>query len=85
MVFGATNAFNGGSGADLISRLLTIVILGGLGSMGGALAGAIGLLVVENVVSVAWSPEWAPLVFSVVLVAVLLVRPNGLLGRAVAA
>jgi branched-chain amino acid transport system permease protein len=84
MVFGATNAFNANSGADLISRLLTIVVLGGLGSMGGALVGAVVLLVVENLVAVAWSPEWAPLVFSVVLVAVLLVRPNGLLGRAVA-
>jgi branched-chain amino acid transport system permease protein len=85
MIFGATNAFNANSGADLISRLLTIVILGGLGSMGGALAGAVGLLVVENLVAVLWSPEWAPLVFSVVLVAVLLIRPNGLLGREVAA
>lgn len=84
MVFGATNAFNGDSGADLISRLLTIVVLGGLGSMGGALVGAIVLLVVENLVAVVWSPDWAPLVFSVVLVAVLLIRPNGLLGRAVA-
>lgn len=82
MVFGATNAFNANSGADLISRLLTIVILGGLGSMGGALAGAVLLLVVENVVAVVWSPQWAPLVFSAVLVAVLLTRPNGLLGRA---
>jgi branched-chain amino acid transport system permease protein len=84
MVFGVTNAFNGDSGADLISRLLTIVILGGLGSMGGALAGAVVLLVVENVVAVVWSPLWAPLVFSVVLVAVLLARPNGLLGKATA-
>lgn len=84
MVFGATNTFNGDSGADLISRLLTIVILGGLGSMGGALAGAIVLLVVENVVAVVWSPLWAPLVFSVVLVGVLLIRPNGLLGKATA-
>jgi branched-chain amino acid transport system permease protein len=84
MVFGATNAFNGDSGADLISRLLTIVILGGLGSMGGALAGAVVLLVIENVVAVTWSPLWAPLVFSVVLVGVLLVRPNGLLGKATA-
>lgn len=84
MVFGATNAFNGDSGADLISRLLTIVILGGLGSMGGALAGAVMLLVVENVVAVVWSPLWAPLVFSVVLVGVLLIRPNGLLGKATA-
>jgi branched-chain amino acid transport system permease protein len=84
MVFGATNAFNASSGADLISRLLTIVILGGLGSMGGALAGAVVLLVVENVVAVVWSPQWAPLVFSVVLIGVLLARPNGLLGRSVA-
>lgn len=84
MVFGATNAFNGDSGADLISRLLTIVILGGLGSMGGALAGAIVLLVIENVVAVVWSPLWAPLVFSIVLVGVLLIRPNGLLGKATA-
>jgi branched-chain amino acid transport system permease protein len=84
MIFGATNAFNGDSGSDLISRLLTIVVLGGLGSMGGALVGAIVLLVVENLVAVLWSPDWAPLVFSVVLVVVLLVRPNGLLGRAVA-
>jgi branched-chain amino acid transport system permease protein len=84
MVFGATNAFNGDSGADLISRLLTIVILGGLGSMGGALAGAVMLLVIENVVAVVWSPLWAPLVFSVVLVGVLLIRPNGLLGKATA-
>jgi branched-chain amino acid transport system permease protein len=84
MIFGATNAFNANSGADLISRLLTIVILGGLGSMGGALAGAVMLLVVENLVAVLWSPEWAPLVFSVVLVAVLLIRPSGLLGKEVA-
>jgi branched-chain amino acid transport system permease protein len=81
MIFGATNAFNGDSGADLISRLLTIVVLGGLGSMGGALAGAMALLVVEDLVSVIWSPLWAPLVFAVVLAGVLLTRPNGLLGR----
>ena len=40
MVFGATNAFNPNSGYDLISRLLAIVILGGLGSIGGAMAAA---------------------------------------------
>ena len=32
MVFGATNSFNPNSGYDLISRLLAIVILGGMGS-----------------------------------------------------
>jgi branched-chain amino acid transport system permease protein len=41
MVFGATNAFNPSSGYDLISRLLSIVILAGLGSIGGALVAAL--------------------------------------------
>jgi branched-chain amino acid transport system permease protein len=81
MVFGATNAFNPGSGYDLISRLLAIVILGGMGSIGGAMAAAILLLVLNDVVAVAWSPTWAPLVFFAALVVVLSVRPQGLFGR----
>jgi branched-chain amino acid transport system permease protein len=81
MVFGATNAFNPGSGYDLISRLLAIVILGGMGSIGGAMAAAILLLVLNDVVAVAWSPTWAPLVFFAALVLVLSVRPQGLFGR----
>jgi branched-chain amino acid transport system permease protein len=82
MVFGATNAFNPNSGYDLISRLLAIVILGGMGSIGGAMAAAIFMLVVNDVVAVAWSPTWAPLVFFAVLVVVLSVRPQGLFGKA---
>src|SRR5690349_8582283 len=81
MVFGATNAFNPSSGYDLISRLLAIVILGGMGSIGGAMAAAIFLLVLNDVVAVAWSPTWAPLVFFAALVVVLSVRPQGLFGR----
>ena len=81
MVFGATNAFNPNSGYDLISRLLAIVILGGLGSIGGAMAAAIFLLVVNDVVAVAWSPTWAPVVYFGMLVVVLSLRPQGLFGR----
>jgi branched-chain amino acid transport system permease protein len=81
MVFGATNAFNPNSGYDLISRLLAIVILGGMGSIGGAMAAAIFMLVLSDVVAVAWSPTWAPLVFFAALVVVLSVRPQGLFGR----
>ena len=84
MVFGATNSFNPNSGYDLISRLLTIVILGGLGSIGGALVAALFMLVLEDVVAVAWSPVWSTLVFFVVLVIVLTFRPQGLFGRAAA-
>ena len=82
MVFGATNAFNPNSGYDLISRLLAIVILGGLGSIGGAMAGAILLLVINDVVAVWWSPTWAPLVYFAALVVVLSLRPQGLFGKA---
>ena len=81
MVFGATTAFNPNSGYDLISRLLAIVILGGMGSIGGAMAAAVLLLVISDVVAVAWSPTWAPLVFFAALVVVLSVRPQGLFGR----
>jgi branched-chain amino acid transport system permease protein len=81
MVFGATNAFNPNSGYDLISRLLAIVILGGLGSIGGAMAAAVFLLVLNDVVAVAWSPVWAPLVFFAALVVVLSVKPAGLFGK----
>jgi branched-chain amino acid transport system permease protein len=81
VVFGATNSFNPNSGYDLISRLLAIVILGGLGSIGGALVAAILMLVLEDVVAVAWSPIWSNLVFFAVLVLVLTIRPVGLFGR----
>jgi branched-chain amino acid transport system permease protein len=81
MVFGATTAFNPNSGYDLISRLLAIVILGGLGSIGGAMAAAIFMLVINDVVAVAWSPTWSPLVFFAALVVVLSLRPRGLFGR----
>jgi branched-chain amino acid transport system permease protein len=80
MVFGATNAFNPNSGYDLISRLLAIVILGGMGSIGGAMAAAILLLVINDVVAVWWSPTWAPLVYFAALVIVLSIRPQGLFG-----
>ena len=80
MVFGATNAFNPNSGYDLISRLLAIVILGGMGSIGGAMAAAVFLLVINDVVAVAWSPTWAPVVYFAALVIVLSFRPQGLFG-----
>ncbi|HET9719844.1 MAG TPA: branched-chain amino acid ABC transporter permease [Solirubrobacteraceae bacterium] len=82
MVFGATNAFNPNTGYDLISRLLAIVILGGMGSIGGAMGAAILMLVINDVVAVAWSPTWAPLVYFAALVIVLSIRPQGLFGRA---
>ena len=81
MVYGATNTFNPDSGYDLISRLLVIVVLGGLGSIGGALVAAILALVIEDVTAVLWSPVWSSTMFFAVLVLVLLFRPAGLFGQ----
>jgi len=80
MVFGSINAFNPDSGYDLISRLLSIVILGGLGSIGGALVAAIFMVTAEEIVNI-WQPTWAVVVYYAVLVIVLFVRPTGLFGK----
>jgi branched-chain amino acid transport system permease protein len=80
VVFGITNAFNPGSHYDLISRLLTIIVLGGLGSLRGAIIAALIMLVTEDITAVVISPVWASFAFFVILVAVLIVRPQGLYG-----
>jgi branched-chain amino acid transport system permease protein len=82
MAFGANSAFNAGSSYDLISRLLAIIIFGGMGSLSGALIASVGMLVVENVTAVVWSPVWASTVFFILLVIILVLRPQGLLGQA---
>ncbi|WP_244232634.1 ABC transporter permease subunit, partial [Methylacidiphilum caldifontis] len=82
MAYGAVNAFDPGSSYDLISRLLVIIILGGMGSLGGSLIAALVMLVVEDFIAVAWSPVWSSLVFFAVLVVVMLVRPQGIFGMA---
>jgi len=81
MAFGATNAFNASSAYDLISRLLAIIIFGGMGSLQGALIASVGMLVIEDVTAVVWSPVWASTVFFILLVVILLVRPQGLFGK----
>jgi len=81
MAFGATNSFNPDSAYDLISRLLVIIILGGMGSLRGALIASLFMLVVEDVTAVVWSPVWSSTVFFILLVVVLLVRPQGIFGQ----
>ncbi|HKB93507.1 MAG TPA: branched-chain amino acid ABC transporter permease [Gaiellaceae bacterium] len=79
-VYGVIYPFNPGSHYDLISRLLSIVVLGGLGSVGGAIFAALGMGVIEAIVAVEISPVWASFSFFVVLIAFLLVRPQGVFG-----
>ncbi len=79
-VYGMIYPFNPGSHYDLISRLLSIVVLGGLGSIGGAVVASLILGVAESVVAVTVSPTWSSFVFFIVLIGVLLLRPQGLFG-----
>ena len=82
-VFGIVFPFNPGSHYDLISRLLAIIVLGGLGSLGGAILAALLMGTTEAVFQVEISPTWAPLTFFVLLIVILLVRPQGLFGTTV--
>lgn len=81
MAFGATTAFNPGSSYDLISRLLVIIVLGGMGSLRGALIASLVMLVIEDVTAVVWSPVWSSTVFFALLVVLLLFRPQGIFGQ----
>ncbi len=81
-MFGLLYPFNSGSHYDLISVLLSIVLLGGLGSVGGAVVGAAIVSVSSAIVAAAISPIWSQMTFFVVLLLVLLVRPRGLFGTA---
>ena len=66
---------------QLLVKAFAGAVLGGLDSLSGALVGCLILGVAENLVSGYVSPELAtPFVF-VVIVAVLLIHPQGLLGR----
>ena len=79
-IYGLLYPFNSGSHYDLISKLLSIVVLGGLGSVGGAVIAAIVISTSSAVVASAISPVWSEFTFFVILVVVLLVRPQGLFG-----
>jgi branched-chain amino acid transport system permease protein len=81
MVYGAiSGGFTPNSGYDLISRLLAIVILAGMGSVGGALAAAVFMTTVEALVDI-WQPDWSVAVFYLAMVIILTFRPRGLFGR----
>jgi branched-chain amino acid transport system permease protein len=79
-IYGLLYPFNSGSHYDLISRLLSIVLLGGLGSMAGAVAGALIVSTSSAVVAATISPAWSEMTFFVILLMVLLLRPQGLFG-----
>jgi branched-chain amino acid transport system permease protein len=79
-VYGLLYPFDAGSHYDLISRLLSIVVLGGMGSIGGAVVAAMIVSTSSAVVAATVSPAWSEMTFFVILILVLLIRPQGLFG-----
>jgi branched-chain amino acid transport system permease protein len=69
-----------GSHYQWIARLLGIIVLGGMGSLPGAVVGALALGVAETLTVTYIGPEWATAVPYVFVFVVLLLRPQGLLG-----
>ncbi len=82
-VFGLITPFNPGSHYDLISRLLTIVVLGGMGAIGGSVVAALIMGIGAALVSALAAPIWSDFTFFAVLLLVLLLRPRGLFGAKV--
>jgi branched-chain amino acid transport system permease protein len=66
---------------EWVGLIFTVVILGGIGNLLGAVGAGILIGVISSVVGVAWTHQGSPLVVFLVLIAALIVRPNGLFGR----
>ena len=67
-------------GIPLTLKYLAIIVLGGVGHLPGALAGSMVLGLTESIVSFYVGAEWSLTVAFLILIAILLVRPRGLLG-----
>ena len=81
MAFTLGAAFAGTAGV-LFSRsfdILTMVVLGGLGSMTGAITGAVLLTFISAYL--AEYPEWRMIIYSITLIVLMLRRPQGLFGN----
>ena len=79
-IVGVMYPFLPGSHYAWIARLLAIVVLGGMGSLSGAIIGALMFGIAETMASAYISPAWATAVPYLIVFLVLLVRPQGLLG-----
>ena len=67
-------------GARFLIKIFAVIIIGGMGSYGGAIAGALLLGVVEVVGGYSFGQMAGSAVVYLVMIAVLLVRPRGLFG-----
>jgi branched-chain amino acid transport system permease protein len=68
-------------GREYIGLVFAVCVLGGMGSIWGTLLGALVLGLAESFTSTFFGPSWAPAVSFGLLLATLVFKPSGLLGR----
>jgi branched-chain amino acid transport system permease protein len=85
VLVGTTFSFTPTTGLTYLLTGFAVVVLGGLGSVLGTLLGAIGLGLVESLGGAFFGDGYRDIVGFAVFLAVLVLRPQGLFGRAVTA
>jgi len=75
-------SLNPGMGLEAIIMCFIIVIIGGLGSITGTLLAGLLIGVLQSVGAIALGSEAAQVLVFVAMIAVLVLRPSGLLGKA---
>jgi len=66
---------------EWVAILLSLIVLGGMGSLLGALVGSILLAIASAYVSFRLGPTWSPITFFLALFLILLFRPQGIFGQ----
>jgi branched-chain amino acid transport system permease protein len=69
-------------GEEYLIKSFIIVIIGGLGSIPGAVIGGFSIALIESVVGAYWDPSIATIVMFALVIAFLIFRPQGIFGRA---
>lgn len=75
-------AVNPNMGANLIIVVFAVVVIGGMGSIFGAIITGLSLGIIEGLTKVFY-PEAASTVIFVIMAIVLMIKPSGLFGRSV--
>src|SRR5215210_3585475 len=78
VLFGPLVGVNATMGLDWVLKAFIVVVVGGMGNLGGSIAAAIFISLLESYASIWVSPSRAVIVSFVVLILTLLFRPTGL-------
>lgn len=66
-----------------VALLLALIVLGGMGSIKGAVIGALLLAIASAFVTDLFGPTWSPITFYLTLFLILMLKPEGLFGAKV--